>query len=337
MTKKNHKVIVITLNYNQNKYTIDCIQSILNSEYSNINILIIDNGSTLNNYHELLLEIDKINDSRIILKRINENIGYVGGINYGLKEGLKLIPNYFLIMNNDTVIHKESISELVSVCQKYSNYAIVSGKVYWYDNPNLIQNAGIKFSKFNKNPKPIGLNMYDPIQNDKIAYRDMLDDIYWLFPVALIDKIGFYSDDFWFNYEQADFAMKAKKAGYKLIYTPFAKLWHKSGVSIGGRINNPIKTYYNTQSLLIYMYKNFNIFLFLFTYIKIWVRLAKYCFLIPLGKFSIKQIYATLGGIIYFHKWVVIRNKNSGKIPAIIHNHMSKKIVSTDKSILNNM
>ena len=46
----NKKVVVITLNYNQNDYTIKCINSLLNSNYNNFNILLIDNGSTEENY-----------------------------------------------------------------------------------------------------------------------------------------------------------------------------------------------------------------------------------------------------------------------------------------------
>ena len=85
------------------------------------------------------------NDSRIILKRIIQNRGYVGGINYGLEEGIKLNPDYFLIMNNDTIIDKNAITELVNACKRHEDKAIVTGKVYHYEEPNKLQNIGYYF------------------------------------------------------------------------------------------------------------------------------------------------------------------------------------------------
>src|ERR1035437_10608836 len=136
------KVVVITLNYNQNDYTIKCINSLLDSTYKNFIILLIDNGSKEEHYLRLQKDLNK--DSRIILKRIVQNCGYVGGINYGLEEGIKLDPDYFLIMNNDTSIDKNAISELVRTSKEYENKAIVSGKAYNYDEPNKLQLVGFK-------------------------------------------------------------------------------------------------------------------------------------------------------------------------------------------------
>ena len=134
------EVLIITLNYNQNDYTIKCVESILQSDYENHSILLIDNGSTNENYTELKNKLP-VNE-KVYLHRIKQNRGYVGGINYGLEEGAKLKPDYFLIMNNDTIIDKVAISELVRTCMDYNNQAIVTGKVYHYDEPQKIQHVG---------------------------------------------------------------------------------------------------------------------------------------------------------------------------------------------------
>src|ERR1035437_422577 len=178
------KVIVLTLNYNQNDYTIKCINSLINSSYNYYNVLLIDNGSTEENYLQLQRELNK--DSRIILKRLMQNCGYVGGINYGLEEGIKLDPDYFLIMNNDTSIDKNAISELVRTSKEYENKAIVSGKAYNYDEPNKLQLVGFKIVN-NKLLiyEKIGIDEIDHGQYDKILEMDNLDDIFWLIPARL--------------------------------------------------------------------------------------------------------------------------------------------------------
>ena len=313
------KVIVLTLNYNQNDYTIKCINSLINSSYNYYNVLLIDNGSTEENYLQLQRELNK--DSRIILKRIVQNCGYVGGINYGLEEGIKLDPDYFLIMNNDTSIDKNAISELVRTSKEYENKAIVSGKAYNYDEPNKLQLVGFKIVNHKLLiHKQIGNNEIDHGQYDEITEYDLLDDIFWLIPAKLYREIGGYSPYFWFNAEQADFVLRAKKIGYKLIYTPKAKIWHKGSSSIGGRDYNPNQAYWTVQSNLILRYIHLNktqfINYYLITVIGIIRTFIKSFYFKILGKQDISSYArAKYLGWKYFNKWLHLRNNNNGYNP----------------------
>ena len=110
-------VAIITLNFNQNNFTIKCIESLLLSEYKDYQIILIDNGSSSDNYKKLKERLP--DDRRVTLKRLDVNKGYVGGVNYGLDQGLKLNPQYFMIMNNDTIIDKNAIQELVKSCKNF--------------------------------------------------------------------------------------------------------------------------------------------------------------------------------------------------------------------------
>ena len=73
-------VIIILLNYNKSKYTLECLNSLLLSDYTNFEIIIVDNGSELEDFDILKNSIGE----NVILLRINKNIGYVRGINFGL-------------------------------------------------------------------------------------------------------------------------------------------------------------------------------------------------------------------------------------------------------------
>ena len=314
----NNKVVVITLNYNQNDYTIKCINSLLDSSYKNFIVLLIDNGSAEENYIQLQRGLNK--DSRLILKRIVKNCGYVGGINYGLEEGIKLDPSYFLIMNNDTVIDENAITSLVNACKRCNNNALVTGKVYHFEEKNRLQDVGYNFKGKCLDFNRIGLNEIDSAQYDEETERDMIDDIYWLFPKTLYDKIGGYSTYFWFNAEQVDFALRAKKLGYKLIYNPDANLWHKGSVSIGGRDYNPNQAYWHTQSSLILRYIHLNKLNFfkyyLITIMSIIRTFIKSLYFKALGKCDISNYArAKFLGLIYFNKWVIRKNVNTGINP----------------------
>lgn len=312
-------VAIITLNYNQNDYTIKCVESILKSKYANFKLFLIDNGSTEYNYNVLKKSIS-INH-KIELCRIDKNRGYVGGINYGLKIANLNNPDYYLIMNNDTIIDENAISELVRTNQYFKNKAIVSGKVYHYDKPNILQDIGLVFSnkkalKFSR----IGLDEQDRGQYDQVVERDLLDDVFWLFSSNLYNSIGGYSTYFWFNAEQADFGLRAKKNGYKLIFTPEAKLWHKGSISIGGRDRNPKLAYWHVQSTLIFRYLHLSKFEFGIQYMKLIISvISSYSKVIKEkfngGKLDFDYPNAKLSGLWYFIKWFFLRNENIGNNP----------------------
>jgi len=312
-------VVAITLNYNQNSFTLKCVESILQSNYNNIKLILIDNGSTEENYTELKKILPS--NKSINFHRLNDNKGYVGGINYGLKQTANFDPEYILIMNNDTILDKNAINELVKTCKKFNNKAIISGKVYDYDEPRKFQDIGYTFSnraslEFNR----VGCDEIDSGQYDEIFERDLLDDVFWLFPSKLYKEIGGYSSYFWFNAEQADFALNAKEKGYKLIYTPKAKLWHKGSVSVGGRNRNPKLAYWHTQSTLIFRYRHLSKRQFISQYFKT-VRSVLTSYLKILiekiqGKVAdFSYANAKWSGLMYFNKWFFIRNENKGYNP----------------------
>ena len=314
----NDKVVIVTLNFNQNDYTIECIQSILESDYYNFKILLIDNGSTEFNYNKLVELLPE--NKKLIVERIEDNRGYVGGINYGLEISKNLRADYIIIMNNDTIIDKSAISELFKTFNNRQK-SIVTGKVYHYDDPDKLQDIGYSFlNKSMFKIKRIGLDQQDKGQFDKIEERDLIDDVFWMFPIELYNQIGGYSPYFWFNAEQADFALRAKKIGFKLIYNPKPRLWHKGSVSIGGRERNPKLVYWHIQSTLIFRYRHLKKINFFIQYFLVINSIAASFLKFLIVKSTHRKDYfvyfkAKLYGFLYFNKWFLIRNYNRGYNP----------------------
>ncbi len=248
------KVVILIINYNQNQYTADCIKSILASDHQNFKIILVDNEAEAGN--SIRLKQILPDDDRILVYPLFPNRGYVGGINYSfsiIDEENKY--DYILIMNNDTIIDPCAISALIKTCKNFNNMAIVSGKVYDYERKNVLQYVGSVITDTKLlTYESIGYNIEDKGQFDKLADRDLLDDIFWLMPKELHKRIGGYNDLFFFNGESSDFAIRAKKAGYRLVYTPVAKLWHKGSLSIGGRKGNPFIEYWQMRSALTFKY-----------------------------------------------------------------------------------
>lgn len=291
----------------------------MKSTFYNFFLIVIDNGSTKLNQVNLENKLPK--DERIIFKKIKENTGYVGGINFGLREGDKLNPDNFLIMNNDTIIDENAILELLKTYENFNKKVIVTGKVYHYDDPNRLQFVGYKYTNTKMLVRRgLGVNEIDKGQYDKTEKRDMADDIFWLFSSELYHKIGGYSSYFWFNAEQADFALRTKKQGYDIIYTPYAKLWHKGSVSIGGRDMNPKLAYWTIQSRLIFKYLHLSkvnfircYFITLVSILRTFIKSIYYKLIKRENLF--RYAYAKYKGLTYFNKWLIKKNENTGYNP----------------------
>lgn len=314
----NDKVCAITLNLNQNEYSVKCIESLLKTEYTNLQILLIDNGSKKENYRELQKRLPK--DDRIILHRLEENRGYVGGINYGLEEGAKLNPGYFLIMNNDTIIDTKSISELVCACKRHNNKAIVTGKVFYYDNKIILQTVGDKFKNRRTLERfKIGRGEQDKGQYDKEEERDLIDDIFWLLPANLVEEIGFYSNWYGFGVEQADYALRAKNKNYKLIFTPDAKLYHKENATVGHKIRTPFKVFWSIQGHLMlrwtYISKAAFIKYYFLTIWEIFIGFVYDFIHIFNRKFDNRLAFVKLMAFIRFHLWIILKMPCDRYIP----------------------
>lgn len=311
-----HKfVVIVTLNYNQSRMTLDCVDTILKSSYTNYKLIVIDNGSNEEEYNFLLKNID----SKVFIKRIDTNCGYVGGVNCGLEEGNKLNPDYFLIMNNDTFIDKEAIYYLVESCKRYNNEAIVTGKVYHFNDPLRIQTVGGKM-KIHKYliVDTLGRNEIDKGQYDQEGERDMIDDIFWLIPSNVYKEIGNYSTHFFLYAEQGDYARRALKSGFKLIYTPLAKIWHIGSLSTGdGNKFAPHVNYWRNKGSIIYRAKHLEKGYFWIYVIKKAIRiyLKFVVFKILKKKELSKSTYAAFLGIWHGILWTFNKAEDKGYNP----------------------
>jgi len=315
---KKSKVVIITLNYNQSKMTLECIDSILKSSYRNYKLIVVDNGSRKEEYDYLINNVD----SKVLVRKIEKNCGYVGGVNHGFSEANEFNPDYFLIMNNDTLLDEKAIHYLFEAAERNKQNAIVSGKIYHFDKPNILQRTGSFFSDKNylKEIYP-GKDEEDRGQHDKEEERDMLDDIFWLIPKKIFQEVGYYSNNFFLYCEQGDYALRAVKKGFKLVYTPKAKIWHKGSVTTGeGNKLSPAVNFWRNKGSVIYLYRNIKKKYF---YLKLLKSLPKliikntFNFLYLRSTNDKRSDYAALVGYLYGIKWIFNKKPDDGYNPFI--------------------
>jgi GT2 family glycosyltransferase len=174
-------------------------------------------------------EIVNISSNRkLIIIKNDKNYGFAEGNNIGMMYALKsLNPDYVLLLNNDTVVDKEFLTELVKIAESDEKIGIVGPTVYYYDKQNRIQSAGMKlcWTKGRENA-----SRSDEIvdgQFNEIVEVDYVSGCALLAKSELIEKIGYLNIDYFAYWEETDWCVRAHKAGYKVLYVPKAKIWHK--------------------------------------------------------------------------------------------------------------
>ena len=206
---------------------------------------------------------------------------------------------------------------MVEASKRYNNNAIVSGKVYYYDHPNLLQHTGVIFKdhKYLTTSYP-GRNENDVGQYDEEFERDSLDDVFWLLPIQIVMDVGYYSEYFYLYAEQGDYAQRARRLGYKLIYTPKAKIWHKESMTAGkGNTKALPICYWRGQGQFIFMYRNLKRKFF---YIKVVKNVTKLIARIIFCSGDARRCaIAILRGYLYGFRWIFNKKTNSGTNPYI--------------------
>ncbi len=192
---------------------------------------------------------------------INEetNLGFAGGCNVGIRWALRSGAKYVLLLNNDTVVDPDFLNELVNFADNNVQIGIVGPKVYHYEQPYSIFNAGGNVNFYTGNTPFVGEGKSNGSRLDKIQEVDFVVGCALLIKEETIRRIGLLSEKYFAYYEETEWCTKAKKAGFKVVYVPKAKIWHKSEK----KKTSELERYYLTRNRFLFMKRNSSSFQFI--------------------------------------------------------------------------
>jgi GT2 family glycosyltransferase len=252
--KSQPKVSIFIPTKNNRQLLQRCINSIeKNTNYKNIEIIIIDNPAKLTEiYFDSKLE--KYYDAipyKVI--RYEGNFNFSKMNNMAVKEST---GDLLLFLNDDTKIlskSKDWLDEMVSILLQ-DDVGVVGPKLLFADD--TIQHAGMVFLKTGS-----GFHPFMKLDDDSTGYHNFANIMKECSAVTgaclltkrdIFEQIGEYDDDFDVYYGDSDLCLKIIDAGYKVVYTPFAKLLHDGSRTIRGRFNF---NYFAVESHLRFMEK----------------------------------------------------------------------------------
>jgi GT2 family glycosyltransferase len=241
-------VCFIVLNWNQFEMTSDCLESLQKQDYSNFGIVVVENGSS-NESASLL----RCRFPWVTVLELSENIGYSSGNNVGIKHALEHDFEYIFLLNNDTEVDPSMLSELISVIESEPTIGITGPTMFYEDPPMMIWGSKnfIDWSNGRAKRRQIGeMVEYDYLQDSNPVEVDYIDSCAILIKRDVFDDIGLLDERYFINFEDVDINVRARSTGYKIIYVPYAFMWHKVSSSMG--IGSPATTYYMARNELLF-------------------------------------------------------------------------------------
>jgi len=216
------KVSIVILNWNQRDMTLACLESLRKISYPNYEIIIVDNGSTDGSIEAIKKEFPELT----VIEN-GRNLGVAGGRNVGIEYVQQRGTDYLLLLDNDTIVHKDFMTEMVKAGESDNRAGILTGKIYFYSEPDKIWCAGCSLSLYRRHISAIGYDEIDKGQYDDIREVEHVAGCCLMIKKKVIDEIGILDQNFieYFT-EDTDWCLRARKKGYKIMYVPKAKIWH---------------------------------------------------------------------------------------------------------------
>lgn len=242
---------IITVNYNGFADTLQLIESIQTHLGIPYEFIVVDNGSNADDYVMLKHQFPNI---KVI--RSTKNLGFAGGNNLGIKNAA---ANFLLFINNDAYVKDDSLKYLVEIMKNEPTLGGISPKILFADQEKLIQFAGYTpLSSITLRNRLIGFKEKDTGQHDHPNSTPYLHGAAMLIRREAIDKVGDMPEIYFLYYEELDWSVQLRRAGYRLEYNPTAVVYHKESSSVGQE--SPLKAFYMTRNRLLFAKRNLSSF-----------------------------------------------------------------------------
>lgn len=286
-------VDILLLNYNSWRHTIECLESVMRLEHPDFRVLVCDNGSTDGSLERIrdwaagrndvvlsddapaqvrecvmpfvakpiaCAESDGVRgvdpSARVVLLALGRNGGFAAGNNAGMafsrRDGR---AKYIWLLNNDTVVAPDSLTELVRVAESDERIGAVGGSMLHYGDPEVVQygsgatvvlrtGAVVHVNQGGKRRSAVDAasSDFNFVCGGCLLVRDVV-----------VDKVGMLDERFFIYAEDSDFSLRISDAGWKMGYAARAWIWHKGGGTSSS--GSSFHDYHTVRSALLFVHK----------------------------------------------------------------------------------
>lgn len=220
------ELLIVLLNWNSNDKTLHCIQSLLQSSYSEFDIIVVDNASKDGSREQIELVYPDIQ----IIKN-TYNAGFCHANNQALQYGLIREYKYFLLLNNDLLVDKDLLHNLILQAKQKAKAGIVGGKIHFLENRNILNSTGIEMNFYGYAwDRDFGI----PVE--KLSRKEgpclAVSGACMLIKRETLETIGFLDETFFAYFEDLEYCCRLqKKTDFEVWYIDSAIAYHEFSAS----------------------------------------------------------------------------------------------------------
>lgn len=217
------KVSIIVLSWNGLEDTAECLESLRALRYPNYEVIVVDNGSDDGSPQMVRHRFPEVS-----LIETGVNLGFVQGNNVGMSHALRNGAEYLFLLNNDTRVEADCVSELVRAAESDPSIGVVGPLMHRVFKPHITDMGG----DFNFWTGEVRLRWFNG-ESGEVDTRQI--DYVWgcgfFVKAQTVREIGLFDPRYVAYYEDAAFCMRARSRGYRTVVAPKARIWHKIGRS----------------------------------------------------------------------------------------------------------
>ncbi|MEJ2557919.1 MAG: glycosyltransferase family 2 protein [Anaerolineae bacterium] len=214
------RAAVIVLNWNGGRDTLDCLASLRRLDYPCCEVVVVDNGSTDGSTQAIRESFPEV-----WVIETGANLGFTGGNNVGIRHALDREADYVLLLNHDTEVASDSLTQLVRAAEAAIDPQRGQAQMVGIDEPDS--------GRYGSTPREV----------------DFVSGCALLVRSSVLEQVGLLDERFFAYYEEVEWCIRARRAGYHILSVPEAKVWHK--ISPGRRAASPVVHYYMTRNRLL--------------------------------------------------------------------------------------
>jgi GT2 family glycosyltransferase len=226
-------IAIIVLNWNGRDLTLDCLRSLEGVTTPNLRTVLVDNASA----DGTVEAVRRRYHDRVTIIQNADNLGFAAGNNVGIRQALADGADFILLLNNDTVVAEDFVDHLVKPMLDTPGIGITAPKIYYAEPEKQIWFAGGEISLWRGTAKHTGIRAMDAGQFDTAHDIDYASGCAFLARRAVFEKIGDLDPGYRAYFEDADFCLRARDAGFRIRYMPAAHVWHRISASTGGQLS----------------------------------------------------------------------------------------------------
>lgn len=237
-------VAIVVLNWNNAQDTLACLTSLAALDYPRCKILVVDNGSTDDS-------VARIRDSfpQVTILETGENLGYAGGNNTGIRHALEHGADLVCILNNDVTVEPGFLAPLVSALKGRPDVGIVTplvaeqacaSRIWALGSAVNWRNAAV--TRGHAGEPVASWFQHTPFEVDIASGTAML------VRAEVFQRCGLLDEEFYLYYEESDWCLRVRQAGYRVLAVPASLVRHKVSATLG--TTSPVIDYYMLRNHL---------------------------------------------------------------------------------------